>query len=87
MAGAIKREFTASQARNQFAEVIDAALYEGPVVVRKRSRSVAIIPLELFELLTDLEDKREADQARAALREYLEQGGTPLSKLRQELGL
>jgi prevent-host-death family protein len=82
----IKRTFTATQARNNFSEVFEAALHDGPVVVRKRSKSVAVIPLDLFEILADLEGRLDRERADAALREYFEAGGTPLAKLKKELG-
>ncbi|WP_141245347.1 type II toxin-antitoxin system prevent-host-death family antitoxin [Mesorhizobium sp. WSM4313] len=85
MAEAI-REISASEARSKFSEVFDAAYYGNPVVVRKHSKTVAIISMELLESLADLEAKNDTLKARRALKEFLKTGGTPMSQIRKELG-
>ncbi|THF55811.1 type II toxin-antitoxin system Phd/YefM family antitoxin [Ollibium composti] len=80
------REMSASEARSKFSEVFDAAYHGNPVVVRKHSRTVAIISMELLQSLAELEAKRDSEKARKALREFLKEGGTPMSQLKKELG-
>ncbi|WP_366664231.1 type II toxin-antitoxin system Phd/YefM family antitoxin [Mesorhizobium sp.] len=80
------REISASEARSRFSEVFDAAYHGSPVVVRKHSKTVAIISMELLESLADLEAKNDTLKARKALKEFLKSGGTPMSQIKKELG-
>lgn len=80
------REISASEARSKFSEVFDAAYHGSPVVVRKHSKTVAIISMELLESLADLEARNDTEKARRALKEFLKSGGTPMSQIKKELG-
>jgi prevent-host-death family protein len=83
--GAKAKTYTASEARNRFADLFNEAFYEGPVIVKKSSKSVAVISLETLELLTEQEAQGDAHQAREALREFLAKGGKSWNELKSEL--
>ena len=79
----------ASEARHEFAEVINRAAYRGErIVLHRRGKDVAaIISLEDLELLERLEDEKDLKAARAALKEAEKKGTKPLSVLMEELGI
>jgi prevent-host-death family protein len=79
------RTYTASEARNRFADVFDEAFYGGPVIIEKSSRSVAVVSLEMLAALSDEESQEDAKRAREALREFLKQGGKQWKDLKKEL--
>jgi prevent-host-death family protein len=80
------RTYTASEARNRFADVFDEAFYGGgPVIIEKSSRSVAVVSLDMLAALTDEESKEDAKRAREALKEFLNRGGKPWKDLKKEL--
>ncbi|MBZ0163414.1 MAG: type II toxin-antitoxin system prevent-host-death family antitoxin [Notoacmeibacter sp.] len=83
----VRKEFTASEARGKFSEVFDAAFHEGPVIIRKHSKSVAMVRLELLEALAELEAQIDEERAESALSEFLREGGTKMSDLKKELGI
>jgi prevent-host-death family protein len=87
MVMAERQTYSASEARSNFADLIDTAIHDGPVFVKKRSKTVAIVSLELLRSLVELEAEMDNAKARAALEEFLKEGGTPLDKLKEELGL
>jgi prevent-host-death family protein len=66
------RSITASEARDEFAEVINRVAYGGErVVIRRREKELAaVIPLEDLRLLERLieqeEDRIDAEEARKA---------------------
>jgi len=82
-----RKEFTASQARSNFSEVFDAAFHEGPVIIRKNSKSVAMVNMELLQLLAEFEESFDSKKADKALAEFLKDGGTPLKDIKKELGI
>ena len=79
----------ASEARHEFAEVINRAAYRGErIVLHRRGKDVAaIISLEDLELLERLEDENDLKAARAALRETEKKGAKKISELMEELGI
>jgi len=81
------RTYTASQARENFSEVFDTAIHEGPVFVRKRQKEVVVMSSDLLHFLTDVEAMLDNEKARKALREFLQKGGTPMNELKEELGI
>ena len=51
-------QFTASEAKNNFGQLLDAALREGPVAITKQSKPTAVlISLEEYRALTQVEDR------------------------------
>lgn len=82
------RIYTASEARRNFSDVFDQAHHVGPVFVTKgKNKKVAVVSVEYLRMLTDLEAKFDADKARAALEEFLKEGGTTMKQMKEELGL
>jgi prevent-host-death family protein len=81
------RTYTASEARLNFAEIMDKAIFEGPVFVTRRSKTVAVVSADLLRVLTDIEALMDNEKAREALKEFLQQGGTPMEKVKEELGI
>ena len=81
------RTYTASEARSKFADLFNEAFYDGPVIIRKSTRSVAVVSLDLLAALSDEESAEDAKKAREALREFLSKGGKQWNDLKRELGL
>lgn len=79
--------YTATEARQKFAEIFNQALYGDPVVIDKQGKKVAVIPLELLDRLAELEAQIESKKAQKALDEFQSQGGRPMEDLEEELGL
>lgn len=78
---------TVSQARVQFAELINQAAYRGKrVALKRRGKTVAgIVSAEDLKFLEDLEDRLDIEAAKKALAESDER--IPYEKVRKELGL
>lgn len=79
------KTYSASEARNRFADLFNEAYYEGPVIIQKSTKSVAVISLEMLAALTDEESQEDAKRAREALREFMSKGGKRWKDLKQEL--
>ena len=84
---------TAEKARNSFSELISHTAYskERVVVTRNGKKMVAIIPVEELELLErvldHIEDELDADDIKAALREFREGKTVPWEQIKRELNL
>ncbi|MDQ6908343.1 MAG: type II toxin-antitoxin system Phd/YefM family antitoxin [Chloroflexota bacterium] len=78
-----------AEARDQFSDVINRAAYgkERIVLTRRGKALVAVVPIEDVELLRELEDRIDLEDARLAMREAEEKGTISLDELRAELGL
>ena len=81
------RTYTASEARNNFSDLIDTAIHEGPVFVTKRKKTVAVVSLEYLKALTELEAQFDTEKARESLKEFFKQGGMPLKQMKKDLGI
>jgi prevent-host-death family protein len=79
--------YTATEARNRFADIFNEALYGGPVVIDKQGKKVAVIPLPLLERLAELEALFESKNAQEALTEFQSQGGRSMEDIEKELGI
>jgi len=80
--------YTASEARNNFSDVMDAALRGKPVLITKgKKKTVAVISIEQLRALTDIEALFDIEKAEAALKEFLQQGGMPLKQIKKDLGI
>ncbi|MCP4601933.1 MAG: type II toxin-antitoxin system Phd/YefM family antitoxin [Proteobacteria bacterium] len=77
----------ASEARHDFADVINRVAYRGErIVLHRRGKDVAaIISLEDLELLERLEDDKDLKAAKAALKEAEKKGTKPLTVLMEEM--
>ena len=78
----------ASDARNDFSDVLNRVAYQGErVVLHRRGKDVAvIISLEDLALLEKYEDAQDLRDAKAALKEAAKKGTNPLSRVMKELG-
>ena len=76
-----------SQARHQFAEIVNQVAFGGErIVLHRHGKDVAaIVPVADLELLEHLENRMDLDAARAALNEKGER--VNWRKLKKELGL
>ncbi len=76
-----------SQARSEFAEIVNEVAFRGErVVLQRHGKDVAaIVPIADFELLEELEDRIDLDLARKALKE--KESRVPFDKLKRELGI
>ncbi|MBA3343184.1 MAG: type II toxin-antitoxin system Phd/YefM family antitoxin [Gemmatimonadaceae bacterium] len=77
----------ASEARLQFADVINKVAFGGErFVLHRHGKDVAaIVPVEDLQLLENLEDRMDLELARAALKEKAPR--IAWTRLKQELGL
>ena len=77
----------ASEARHQFAEVVNQVAFGGErIVLHRHGKDVAaLVPVADLELLEQLENLMDLDAARKALRE--KGGRVKWSKLKKELDL
>lgn len=78
-----------SKAREDFSETVNRVAYtkERILVERRGKVLAAVVPVEDFELLRDLEDRMDLSDARAAIAEAKKKGIKSWSVLKQELGL
>ena len=87
MTAGVPKTYSASEARSKFSDLFNEAFYGGPVIIRKSSKSVAVVSLEMLAALTDDESQADAKRAREALKEFLSEGGRPWTDLKKELGV
>jgi prevent-host-death family protein len=78
-------KLTASEARQNFSDILNRAAYGGERVIVHRGKKpvAAVVPIEDFEMLEQIEDRADLDEVRKRLREP----GIPWSKIKKELGL
>ena len=76
----------ASEARSDFAELLNRVAYRGErIVVHRRGKDVAVlVPVEDLKLLRKIEDRLDNKAADKALKEP---GRIPWEKLKKALGL
>lgn len=81
----LRRKITSSAARNEFAELVNRAAYGGErVIVHRRKKPVAaVVPLADLELLEQLEDRIDLEEARRRLNEP----AVAWSKIKKDLNL
>jgi len=77
----------ASEARRQFAEVVNKVAFGGErILLRRHGKDVAaIVPIEDLRLIEDLENRMDLDAARAALAEKAPR--IKWERLKKDLGL
>jgi prevent-host-death family protein len=84
---------TTSEARNDFAEILNRVAYQGErVILHRRGKNVAaIIPMEELALLEKLiqaaEDKDDLEEIRKAKKDIARKGTIPWDEIKKELGL
>ena len=80
-----RRKVASSTARTEFADIVNRAAYAGErVIVHRRKKPVAaVVPLSDLELLEQLEDRIDLEDARKRLNEPT----VPWTKIKKDLGL
>ncbi len=84
------KRLSTSEARQQFAELINRAAYRGErfVVQRRKKPVAAVIPIEEFEFLERMIEERENEiDVRLARKAKKEKGSIPWEQVKKELGL
>ncbi len=78
-----------AEARDQFSDLINRAAYgkEHIVLTRRGKVLVAIVPIEDVELLREIEDRIDLEDASLAIAEAEEKGYIPWETVKTELGL
>ena len=76
----------ANEARKDFAEALNRVAYKGErIVVHRRGKNVAaLVPIEDLNLLEEIEDRMDLEEARAVLKKP---GSISLSELKKRLGI
>lgn len=83
------KRLSASEARQQFAELINRTAYKGErfVVQRRKKPVAAVIPIEEFDFLEKMIEAREnALDIRLARKARKEKGSIPLDVVKKKLG-
>jgi prevent-host-death family protein len=75
--------------RENLADAVNRAAFgkERVVLTRRGKRLAGIVPLEDILLLEALEDRKDIEDAKKALKEAAKKGTISLDKLKRELGL
>ena len=77
-----------SKAREDFAAVLKGVAKGERFLLRRHNKSVAaIVPVEDLALLQAIEDRRDAEAARAALEDVEVNGTVPWDEIKARLGL
>jgi len=81
--------YTSKQAREQFSDVVNRVAFAGErvIVSRQGKKLVAVVPIEDLELLEQIQDRIDLDDARQALNEAEKKGTVSWRKLKAELGM
>lgn len=84
-------KISAADAKNQFSEVVSRAAFgkERILLTRRGKPVAALVPIEDWERLEQMEDEADLEEARKALRNFKRSGrkGTPLDDVARELGI
>ena len=77
------------KARDQLADIINRVAYgKERIALTRRGKAVAaIVPVEDVELLAELENRVDLEEARAALAEAKEKGTVPWETIKADIGL
>ncbi len=84
------KRLSTSEARQQFAEVVNRAAYRGErfVVQRRKKPVAALIPIEEYEFLERMIEQREEEiDVRLARKARREKRRIPWNQVKKELGL
>lgn len=81
------KKVSTAEARNEFADIVNAAAFgkERVVLTRRGKKLAAIIPVEDLDLLEKIEDLLDLQDAKAVLKKSGQR--IPYEKARKELGL
>jgi prevent-host-death family protein len=84
------KRLSTSEARQQFAEMINRTAYKGErfVMLRRKKPVAAVIPIEEYALLERIIEERENEiDVRLARKARKEKGRIPWEKVKKDLGL
>lgn len=83
------RDMSTVELREKLSEAVNRAAFgKERVVLTRRGRKLAgIVPYEDVEFLEALEDKKDIEDAKKALKEAAKKGTISLAGLKRELGL
>jgi prevent-host-death family protein len=78
-----------AEARDQFSDLINRAAYgkERIILTRRGKALVVVVPIEDVELLREIENRIDLEDARLAIAEAEEKGYIPWETVKTELGL
>ena len=78
-----------AEAREQFSDVINRAAYgkERVVLTRRGKPLAAVVPIEDLQLLQELEDRLDLEEARAALADARAHGTVAWEQIKADLQL
>jgi len=79
--------FSAVEARERFADLVNRSAYRGErITLTRRGKGVAaVVPIEDLQLLEQIEDRIDIEEARKALKEPGK--NIPLAEVKRRLGL
>jgi prevent-host-death family protein len=81
----VSAKLTASEARQNFSDILNRAAYGGERVIVHRGKKpvAAVVPMEDLEMLEQIEARVDLEEVRKRLKEP----DIPWSKIKKELGL
>jgi prevent-host-death family protein len=81
----VSAKLTASEARQNFSDILNRAAYGGERVIVHRGKKpvAAVVPMEDLEMLEQIEDRVDLEEVRKRRKEP----NIPWSKIKKELGL
>jgi len=85
----MSKDMSTVELRENLSDAVNRAAFgKERVVLTRRGRKLAgIVPYEDVELLEALENKKDIEDAKKALKEAAKKGTISLQRLKQELGL
>jgi prevent-host-death family protein len=85
----MKRDISTVALRENLSEAVNRAAFgkERIVLTRRGKKLAGIVPFEDIELLEALEDQKDLEEAKKALKEAARKGTISLARLKKELGL
>jgi prevent-host-death family protein len=78
--------YSATEARREFANLMDEAVHNGPVFVRRRNQEAVLLSRAAYDHLVAVELAKDIEDAKAALEDCKANGGISLEDLKAELG-
>jgi prevent-host-death family protein len=85
----MRKDISTVELRENLSEAVNRAAFgKERIVLTRRGRKLAgIVPYEDVELLEALEDKKDIEDAKKALKEAAKKGTISIERLKKELGL
>ena len=85
----MKRDISTVALRENLSEAVNRAAFgkERVVLTRRGKKLAGIVPYEDIEFLEALEDQKDLEEAKKALKEAARKGTISLVRLKKELGL